>query len=521
MQRKTFSAYRLASCALLLASLNSPGAAAQDSQIPIWPAAEWQTATPEQDGMDSAALAKLVAFGKPLRLDSLLIARHGRIVLDATYAPYSADIPHAVNSTTKAIVGTLIAMLLKDGKLDSLDHPVVDFFRDRDVADLDDRKKAITIRHLLNMTSGIDWDEGFEGGKEQSEREMLRSPDWVKYILDRPMAHAPGETFYYNSGGTHLLSAVITRLTGKSAADYANEKLFGPLGIAPPFWSHDPQGISTGGFGLSLKPRDMARFGYLYLRGGKWGEQQLLPPDWIDAVNHATIGMNAKSEPALRYANLFWSLPNRHMYMAVGYHCQVIMVLPDPDIVAVMTARDFCPFGKLAGDISAAVKSDGALPPSPEAAASLADAISDVATEKPSDVGIPSDIVPSISGKTYDFPRSALNFKSVTLFLKDPDPHVIWEIYQDDAPNGVQRGRGPIGLDGLYRKTDPKNPAAPFAARAMKGTWRDGQTFAVDLRFIDQGLQQTWVLTFAGGKLTLKSKSRDGRDVTVEGETHD
>lgn len=518
MQRKIFSAFGL-TCALFLVAFSLRDASAQDSQLRIWPIDEWQTATPEQEGMDSAALSNLVAFGKPLRLDSLLIARHGRVVLDASYAPYSAELPHLINSSTKAVIGSLIAMLLKDGQLDSLDHPVLDFFADREIANVDDRKKAITVRHLLNMTSGLDWDEGLGGGKEQSLQDLGRSPDWVQYILDRPMAHAPGETFYYNSGGSHLLSAVITKLTGKSAADYANEKLFGPLGIAPPPWRRDPQGLSTGGFGLWLQPRDMAKFGYLYLRGGTWRDRQLLPPDWIDAVNHPTTDMRTSFEPGLRYANQFWALPDRHMYMAVGYHCQVIMVLPDQDIVAVMTARDFCPFRRLAENIVAAVKSESALPPAPDATASLLAAISEVATEKPGDPGPPSEIVPAISGKTYDFPPSVLNFKSMTLYLKDPDPHVAWELYQPDAPNGAVRTESPIGLDGLYRKNSPKNPSAPFAYRAMKGAWRDGRTFVVDLQFIGMGEERTWSLTFEGEKLTIKAKGRDRREVAVESKT--
>lgn len=504
---------------LALTCLSARNASAGDSKPAVWPVPDWQSASPEEQGMDSAALAGLVAFGKVSRFDSLLIARHGRIVLDASYAPYSAELPHAVNSTTKAVIGSLIAILLKDGTLDSLDHPVVDFFGDREIANLDERKKAITIRHLLNMTSGLDWDEGLGGGKELSLGELMRSPDWVKYVLDRPMAHAPGEQFYYNSGSTHLLSAIITKLTGKSAADYAQEKLFGPLGIAPPFWRRDPQGISTGGFGLALKPHDMARFGYLYLRGGRWGDQQVLPPDWVEAVNHATLDMKMRFEPAMRYANLFWALPDRHVYMSVGYHCQVVMVLPDQDIVAVVTARDFCPFRRLADDIAGSAKSDSALFPYPDGAASLAQAISEVATEKPASSSQVAEIAATISGKTYQFPKNALDFKSVTLFLTGADPHVAWETYQAGAPNGVVRLENPIGLDDRYRRNAPENPAVPFSYRAMKGRWLDERTFAIDLQFIGQGVERTLTATFDGDRLTIRTKGRDGRDVSIESET--
>lgn len=495
---------------VLLTSVYSGTASAQGAEV-VWPTTQWQTSTPEEQGMDSAALAKLVASGIPRSFDSLLVARHGRIVLDAYYAPFTADMPHAINSSTKAVVATLMAMAYKDGLLDRLDHPMMDFFTDRSVADVDERKKAVTVQHLLNMTSGLNWDEGFEGGREQSLRDMGASPDWVKFILDRPMAHVPGETFYYNSGGSHLLSAIVGKLTGKNIADYANERLFGPLGIAPPFWRRDPQRLPIGGFGLAMRPRDMAKIGYLYLRNGEWEGKRLLPADFLDAIGHATINMNARSEPALRYANQFWSIPGKQVYMAVGYHCQVIMVLPQQDIVAVMTARDFCPFGRLADAMTGAVKSDSALPANPAAADQLAKAIADVSTEKPSMVGVTSAIAAAISGKTYKFSDNPLGIKSVALFLTDENPRYIMETAGGDPAR--RHLDGPIGLDGLYRKSAP----GFLGVRAAKGAWQNEQTFVVDFQYVGLGEASTWTFTFDGGKATLRSKARDGREAIAEG----
>jgi CubicO group peptidase (beta-lactamase class C family) len=484
------------------------------SAEPIWPTKQWQTSTPEEQGMDSAALAKLVAFGATRSLDSLLLVRHGRIVLDAYYAPYTEDIPHAINSSTKAVVGTLTAMLYKDGLLDSLDHPVLDFFGDRSIANIDDRKKTITIQNLLDMTSGIEWDEGFEGGREQSLRDLGRSPDWVQFILDRPMAHTPGDTFYYNSGNPHLLSAIITKLTGLSAQDYANAKLFGPLGIASLAWRRDPQGLSTGGFGLALLPRDMAKIGYLYLRNGRWEDKQLLPPDWINKVSHAAVSMNATFDPGLRYSNFFWAMPDKHVYMAVGYHCQVIMVLPDPDVVAVMTARDFCPFAKMADLISTAVKSDTALPADPTSANLLADAISTISTEKRTDVGVTPDIAAAVSGKVYKFPENALDIKSLSLTFADPNPRYELELYTHNPANPSARLGGPIGLDGLYRKTKP----SVSRVRAVKGRWLDQQTFSIDVQYLGAGEQRKWTLLFTDGRLNLRGKDRQGHEISIDGE---
>jgi CubicO group peptidase (beta-lactamase class C family) len=477
----------------------------------IWPTAQWQTSTPEELGMDSAALAKLVASGTARSFDSLLVTRHGRIVLDAYYAPYTADMPHAINSSTKAVVATLLAMAYKDGLLDRLDHPMLDFFPDRSIVNVDERKKAITVQHLLNMTSGLDWDEGFEGGSEQSLHDMVASSDWIKFILDRSMAHAPGEVFYYNSGGSHLLSAIVAKLTGKSTADYAEERLFGPLGIAQPFWRRDPQKLPIGGFGLAMRPRDMAKIGYLYLRKGEWAGKQLLPADFFDAVGHASVNMNARFDPSLRYANQFWAIPDKHVYMSVGYHCQVVMVLPERDIVAVMTATNFCSFGKLAGEISGAVKSDTALPADPATAEQLTKAIADVSTEKPTPVGPTPAIASAISGRTYKFSDNAAGIKTLTLFLADENPRYSVETNAGDPAR--RHLDGPIGLDGLYRKTAPSF----LGIRAVKGTWQNEQTFVVDLQYVGLGDAWTWTLTFDGDKVALRGKARDGRVVSAEG----
>ncbi|GLH82332.1 hypothetical protein SSBR45G_72410 [Bradyrhizobium sp. SSBR45G] len=504
--------------ALLLTCPLARHAGAEEMSRAGFPQSEWPATAPEDEGMDSAALAKLVASGKTMRFDSLLITRHGRIVLDASYAPYHADELHIINSATKAVVATLIAMLQKDGVLDSLDHPVLDLFGDRKIDNVDARKQAITVQHLLNMTSGLDWDEGYMGGTETSMFEMGRSPDWVQYVLDRPMAHAPGETFYYNSGNSHLLSAIVTKLTGKSADDFASERLFAPLGITEHAWFKDSKGISSGGFGLALRPRDMARIGYLYLRGGRWGEQQLLPPSWIEAVNHATTSMKAPFDPGLNYANQFWALPDRSVVMAVGYHCQIIMVLPAADIVAVTTARDFCPFRKLANDILATVKSSDALPAAPEAAAALAAAVSDAAAETRSTVGAVPDIAASISGRTYSFPPGPLGVNAITLDLTGPDPHVAWDIPRQGGDGGVLHLWSPIGLDGAYRKTKQPHPWEPYIYRAMKGSWTDATTFAIDVQFIGQGEERTWRLSFDGDKVTFKTKGRYGKELAIEGQ---
>jgi CubicO group peptidase (beta-lactamase class C family) len=513
----------------------SEAVSAQGAAESIWPIKEWQTSSPEKQGMDSRKLVNLVDFGAARlltspgvalssRLDSLLVVRHGKIVAEAYYAPYTAGIPHAVNSVTKAVISTLTAIASKDGLLDSPIHRALDFFDRRSIANVDDRKEAITIQSLLDMTSGIEWTEPLDG-RPDSMFEMERSPNWVNFVLNRPMSSAPGETFNYNSGNPHLLSAIITKLTGMSALEYAKIKLFDPLGISEVYWRHDPQGISTGGFGLYLQARDMAKIGYLYLRNGAWKGTQLLPSAWIDKVTHATVDMHESWAPELRYSDLFWALPEKHVYMAVGYHGQVIMINPDLDVVAVTTGRHNFPLSKLADYISSAVKSDTALAPDAVSGKLLADEILDVSTEKPTEVGATPKLAAIISGKVYRFAPNELKVKSLSVILTGPQPHYDMEAYARDIAKADPRFTGPIGLDGLYRKGELTYHG--FADRleglprvnAVKGTWQDDHTFVIDRLILGQGEPaERWTLTFDGEKLNVRGEIEE-RQISIDGET--
>jgi CubicO group peptidase (beta-lactamase class C family) len=508
---------------MIVGSIRSVAAPGKDATEPVWPTKEWQTSSPEEEGLDSNELANLVDFGArrilatpgitlSSMLDSLLVVRHGKIVVEAYYAPYTAGIPHDIRSATKAVISTLIAISSKDGLLDSTSHRVLDFFDRRSIANVDDRKEAITVQSLLDMTSGLEWTEPLDG-RPDSMFEMERSPDWVKFILDRPMSSAPGDAFNYNSGNPHLLSAIITKLTGMSALDHAKAKLFGPLGINDVSWPHDPQGISVGGYGLYMLSRDMAKIGYLYLRNGAWEGKQLLPSAWIDKVTHATVVM---PEPELRYSNLFWALPQKHVYMAVGHHRQVIMVFPDLDVVAVTTGRGNYPLSELAESISSSVKSDTALPADAASAKLLANKIREVSTEKPTAVGTTPKMAATISGKVYRFARNELNLKSLSLILTDPQPHYDVEIYARDATKSGPRFTGPIGLDGLYRKGEPTDRGV----NAVKGAWQDDHTFLIDRLVLGQWEPpERWTLTFEGEKLNVRAKIGERPEISIDSET--
>jgi len=330
------------------------------------------------------------------------------------------------------------------------------------------------------------------------------------------MAGAPGASFNYNGGNPYLLSALINNKSGQNALDFARKELFEPLGIKSAKWGTlDAQGVTDGEAGLYLSPHDMARFGYLYLRNGVWEGKQLIPPAWVERVK----GGEVQATNGLHYANLWWSLPEKGAYMALGRHSQRILVLPKLDVVAVMTGvlrdTEFYSASSMVDDISKAVKSDTPLPANPVATALLANTIRQAATERPSAVGATPDLAKAVSGKVYEFADNVLHVKSFTLNFFDSDSS--WEIttYTGKADRPTDRFTGLVGLDGVYRKSPP----APYGINAAKGRWISDHAFAMERRVLGRGEVQTWTLSFDGNKVTVNFENTDGFRAEFKGET--
>jgi CubicO group peptidase (beta-lactamase class C family) len=495
--------------ALLLAPSTFRDATHAQDSSQVWPTKEWQTSSPEDQGMDSAALAKLVDLGAYTGMDSLLVARHGKIVAEAYYAPFRPGIRHRMYSATKSVLGTLIAIALKDETLDGVDHRVIDFFRDRQIVNIDDYKKSITVQNLLNMTSGLDWTPG------DSLTETRRSPDWVQYILDLRMARPPGAKFQYNNGNSHLLSAILTKISGSSALDYAQKRLFQPLGITDVAWNSDPQGNSYGGDGLYLQPRDMAKIGYLYLRNGIWDGDQIIPAGWIDRATHASIDAHMSSAPDLRYSNLFWAIPNKTIYSAWGRHGQFIIVMPASDIVAVITGTQDRSLDNFVDYVAECVKSDAPLPANSAAFSLLSSRVQDAATEKPSPVGDVPPTAKAISGKVYYFADNSLELNSISLNLSDPNPSYEYQVKTRRSGPPLARFAGPIGLHGLFRL----GPPTADGVSAAKGSWIDEKTFVGQIQTLGGDDARKVVLTFEGTGVDLSIEGPDGFITLLHGET--
>lgn len=309
-----------------------------------WPTEAWRTCAPEEVDMDPVKLKELneeirVLLEIEVDVHSIIIVRKGYIVAEQYYSEYygPAD-PHSIHSCTKSITSALLGISLRQGFLSSVNEKIIDFFPEYKIENLSEDKKKITVEHLLTMSSGLDWHE-IEypyGDSRNTFRQWYDDGAKVKFVLDRPTIAPPGEVFAYSSGSSHVLSALVKKLTGVRADSFAMEHLLSPIGIDEIYWPTDDQGVPLGGSGARLTPRDMARFGYLYLKMGNWDGKQIVPEVWVERSQQKH--MARAYIPDSYYGYQFW-VSDYGTYSAVGFQGQWITIVPEHDLVVVFNNK--------------------------------------------------------------------------------------------------------------------------------------------------------------------------------------
>jgi CubicO group peptidase (beta-lactamase class C family) len=297
-----------------------------------------------------------------LNVHSVLVVRHGYVVTEAYYQTYRPETLHIQYSCTKSFTSALVGIALDRRLIPGVRTPVRSLLPTRTFAQSDARKDAMTLENLLTMSSGLDWTEG-----DPLIMQMVRSQDWVAFMLDRPMAEDPGSRFNYCSGCSHILSAIVQQATNGDSLGFARRELLEPLGIANARWDVDRSGIPIGGWGLYLTPRDMAKLGYLYLNDGEWDGKQIVPSAWVRASVEPHL-QHVEADGDLGYGYQWWTYPRLGAYLARGRAGQLIFVLPQLDSVAVFTSDipgDRPLFQLIEDYVVPAARSDGPLPANP------------------------------------------------------------------------------------------------------------------------------------------------------------
>jgi CubicO group peptidase (beta-lactamase class C family) len=309
------------------------------------------TAAPSQ-AVTTAAFEPAAAANMEAEIDrnypnlySILVQQNGAIIYEKYYQGHKENTYTHVFSVTKSVMSALVGIALDKGLIKSLDQPIADFLPDYFPNPDKYNKKEITIRHALTMTSGLT-------PTDQTLNRWMASPDWFAYTIDQPKDFPAGQKFSYNTGLTHLLSGVITKASGMSTKDFADKYLFSPLGITNYRWETDPRGYYGGGHLLYLTPRDMTKFGQLYLQHGMWNGLQVVSEKWAEESTRAQI----RIDDITSYGYLWWiystydsvnkkALPT---YAARGLGNQHIIVIPERDLVVTIT----CDLDKLSTDRS-------------------------------------------------------------------------------------------------------------------------------------------------------------------------
>jgi CubicO group peptidase (beta-lactamase class C family) len=309
-----------------------------------WPTIAWRETSPQEQGMDAEILQRLDYYLTTIQtrpsLNTVLIIRRGHIVFERYANGYDQQRYQLLHSMTKSVISTLIGVALQQGYLHHLDQRWEEFLPAYFTAATDPRKKQMTLRHFLSMTSGLNPDFLAYPGRFGDQ-----STDWVRFAVEKPVLAHPDQMFMYSSLGSHLLSVILTQATGMSTLEFARKALFAPLGIASDeqagfLWEADPQGHAIGGAGLCLNARDMAKIGYLYLNQGQWDGAQIIPKDYVyEAAQEQTRGGSPESTG---YGYHWWVTVDENVksFYAAGFGGQYVQVFPDLDTVIVILAPD-------------------------------------------------------------------------------------------------------------------------------------------------------------------------------------
>ena len=316
--------------------------------VPLRTDDDWEISSLKDEGIDPGKINELmldILNGNIREIHSVLIIKNGRLVLEDYFYGYARNQTHHLMSVTKSITSILIGIGRDQNKIPGIDRKIYEFFSSYKDISWDDQKNEIRLKHLLTMTAGLDWSawEYPDTDIRDSTHAMTRSDDWIKFVLGRKAIDTPGKNFVYSNGLTMLLGEILRNTTGLYADKFAEEYLFDPLGISDFSWQKLQDGTIITAWGLKLRPRDMAKIGYMMLRDGKWKGKQILSSTWVNESTQAHVEEYILLGSGYGYQ--WWRgrtiLNNKkiEVFYAAGKGGQYIFVCPSLDLISVITSK--------------------------------------------------------------------------------------------------------------------------------------------------------------------------------------
>jgi len=457
-------------------------------------------ATPESQGVSSTALQEfLERADRDIRqMHSFLLVRRGQVIAEAWWAPYHAGGRHSLFSLSKSFTATAVGIAIAEGQL-QLSDSVLAAFPGQGPAEPGNNLKAMRLSDLLRMSTG-----------QQTEPPRPPQGSWIESFLAHPVPFKPGTHFHYNTSATYLASAMVQKATGQKLIDYLQPRLFEPLGITNPTWETSPEGISTGGYGLSIRTEDIAKFGQLCLQRGEWQGRQLVPAAWIDeaTARQTANGSNPTSDWDQGYGYQFWRC--RHGgYRGDGAFGQYCIVLPEQQTVIAITSavRDMQQVLNLVWEHLLPQLGPTPLPENPAGQTALTERAAKLELPHPQAGGESAEVW----GRTFQFPTNPRQLTSLTLERATQERQVgVLKIGMGDSEQRWDLGAGRWAPGRTAWGRQASQPSATSAA------WTGPGELTVQTCFHETPFLLTLKLKFAGGEVTLDSEWNVGFGPTRE-----
>ena len=446
--------------------------------------------TPESCGISSSLLKEVMKeLDRMEYMKSIIILRKGKIIAESYWAPYGPETPTALWSLSKSFTSCAIGVARSEKRLE-LDDKLIDFFPEYRSCVTDEKMFDVTLRDLLTMRSG-------HGQCAFNYAWLDTAGDWVRGFLSSSLPHKPGTYFAYNSLGTYMLSAVIRRVTGENLKDYLMPRLFLPLEIQPGPWDSCPAGTNYGGFGLHLKPMDLAKFTQLILDRGIWQGRQILPADYLDEAlkPHADNSMNEHPDWRCGYGYQFWC--SRHGVRGDGACCQYAVILPEKEM-AIAVNGSMSEMGRmlelfweklLPGVRDQALEENNA-------------ALSELESFCRSAAIPPAPVTTKVEMKTrtFEFLPNAAKIEGGTLSF-EADKCVL----ALKTPRGVEKIKAGFGkFEKSFAQLQDFRPHH-FGACA---SWKDEKSLEIRVLHLDGTFRDTWLITFEEGKMEFQWETK-------------
>jgi CubicO group peptidase (beta-lactamase class C family) len=468
---------------------------------------------PEAEGVSSAGLLSFLDAIEKSKIEfhSVMVLRHGKVIAEGWWAPYSAPLKHTLYSLSKSFTSTAVGLAIGEGKL-KLTDKVTSFFPNDLPAEVSSNLAAMTVKDLLTMSTGH--------GKDTINpmRTNTTGESWAKIFLSLPIEYAPGTHFLYNTGATYMASAIVQKVTGQNTLEYLKPRLFEPLGIERMDWEMDPKGIAVGGYGLRVRTEDIAKFGQLFLQKGMWNGKQLVPADWIAMATSAQIDNapanpsrpNAENDWAQGYGFQFWRCTHNSV-RGDGAFGQFCIMMPEQDMVVAITGESF--------DLQASMKLvwDYVLP---AVASSQETGARSQETDRKSQGELEkklkslalshgggknsSSIASKVSGKKFAVADNPLKIKSFTFNLSGNEGTVTFA--EDAGQTAVKFGMNKWAITKDFKTQGiftMQNRAPVTTQLAASASWLDDDTLGICLQYIETTHGDNFTFAFTDDQVTL------------------